>query len=71
MDNAPSGALLINMFGGRWEMEAIWALKVAMTVDDWKEPLYTWYLLENVCEEEGNTNDVVTIGLINTCPSKR
>jgi hypothetical protein len=40
MDNAPSGASLIVMFSGRWEMEAIWALKVAMTVDDWKEPLF-------------------------------
>ena len=41
MDNAPSGALLINMSDGRWEMEARWVLKVAMMVGDWKEPLYT------------------------------
>ena len=39
MDKAPSGASSINMLDGRWEMEARWVLKVAMTVDDWKEPL--------------------------------
>jgi hypothetical protein len=44
MDNAPSGASLIVISSGRWEMEAIWAMKVTMMVDDWKEPLYTWYL---------------------------
>ena len=41
MDNAPSGASLINMSDGRWEMETRWVLKVAMMVGDWKEPLYT------------------------------
>jgi hypothetical protein len=44
MDNAPSGASLIVMSRGRWEMEAICALKVATMVDDWKKPLYIWYL---------------------------
>lgn len=44
MDNAPTGASLIVMSGGRWEIEEMWALKVAMMVDDWNEPLYTWYL---------------------------
>ena len=34
-DNAPSGSPLINMWGGRWEIEAIWVLKAARTVDDW------------------------------------
>ena len=41
MDNAPSGASLITMSGGRWETEARWVLKVEMMVGDWKEPLYT------------------------------
>jgi hypothetical protein len=45
MDKAPSGALSITMRDGRWEMEARWALKVAMTMGDWKEPLYIYYLL--------------------------
>jgi hypothetical protein len=39
MDNAPAGASLVNMSDGRWEMEARWALNVAMTVGDWKEPV--------------------------------
>ena len=43
IDNAPSGVPLISKLGGRWEMEATWELKVVMTVDDWNEPLYTWY----------------------------
>jgi hypothetical protein len=51
MDNAPSGASLITMSDGRWEMEARWALKVMMTAGDWKEPLYTYYLL--VYDSEG------------------
>ena len=78
MDKAPSGALeLINMFDGRWEMEARWVLKVAMTVGDWKEPLYTCYLLLVLvhiclcCEDGCITYNVVTVGLINTGPSER
>ena len=34
MDNAPSGASLINMSDGRSEMEVRWVLKVKMMVGD-------------------------------------
>ena len=34
---------MISKLGGRWEMEVTWELKVVMMVNDWNEPLYTWY----------------------------
>ena len=73
MDNAPSGTSSIIMSDGSWEMDARWALNVAITTGDWKEPLYTWHLL--VCvwicgKEKWSIYDVVTIRLINTGPSE-
>jgi hypothetical protein len=44
--------LLISRSSGRWEMDARWALKVARMAGDWKEPLYTWYLLVCVVSSE-------------------
>ena len=71
MDNAPSGASLISISDGTWEMEARWALKVAMMVGDWKEPLYTLYF-KLVSFERGveNIYNIVSISLVNTCPSE-